>query len=154
MEKTTLFSLCPLVLCALSVLACESEGPTDPWEEWESEEFEVDTPEPPTLPELTPCPEGWTQIEPLGDDDVGVCEPWPDGSPAAAPSVIPCPEGWREVREDGVEGVVACHPWPEGGPRSCGIDEAHFPGDPGCTRVGTACPGGDWADDLPTDVRS
>jgi hypothetical protein len=68
----------------------------------------------------------------------------------APPVFTPCPDGWREV-EDPDTGIVTCDPWPGGGPEECGPDEAHFPGEPGCTRIGSACPTGDWADDLPTD---
>ena len=70
--------------------------------------------------------------------------------PAALPVLTPCPEGWREVTDDGT-GVVVCDPWPETGPGDCADDEAHLPGEPGCERVGPACPSGDYAEDLPTD---
>jgi hypothetical protein len=80
--------------------------------------------------------------------------PWLDaGQPEIAPPVLtPCPAGWREVT-DAESGIVSCDPWPEGGPIDCAaVGEAHFPGEPGCARIGSACPAGDWAEDLPTDV--
>jgi hypothetical protein len=83
------------------------------------------------------------------DDGIEIEGPTPP-EPPAPPVFTPCPDGWREV-EDPDTGVVTCDPWPEGGPEECGPDEAHFPGEPGCVRIGTACPTGDWADDLPTD---
>ncbi|MBW2262117.1 MAG: right-handed parallel beta-helix repeat-containing protein [Deltaproteobacteria bacterium] len=86
---------------------------------------------------------------PDADDGVEMEAPTPP-EPPAPPVFTPCPDGWREV-EDVDTGIVTCDPWPEGGPEECGADEAHFPGEPGCTRIGTACPTGDWAEDLPTD---
>jgi hypothetical protein len=68
----------------------------------------------------------------------------------APPALTPCPDGWREV-EDPDNGAVTCNPWPEGGAHECADDEAHFPGEPGCTTIGTPCGSGDWATDLPTD---
>jgi len=62
--------------------------------------------------------------------------------------MTPCPDGWRELVDGG---VVTCDPWPEDGPYECAEDEAHFPGEPGCTRIGTDCPAGSWADDLPEE---
>jgi len=81
------------------------------------------------------------------DGDFVIAEP----EPPAPPVFTPCPEGWREVIDE-ESGLVTCDPWPEGGPHECGDDEAHFPGEPMCSRIGTACPEGDWAEDLPTDV--
>jgi uncharacterized membrane protein (UPF0136 family) len=100
-------------------------------------------------PVLTPCPEGWVETPADGPDGVATCDPWPGGGPAV---LTPCPDGWREVT-DPETGTVTCDPWPETGSEECAaIDEAHFPGEPGCTRVGTACaPGDDWATDLPGD---
>lgn len=69
-------------------------------------------------------------------------------SPAApaAPTLTPCPAGWRAIGAD----PVVCDPWPEGGWRSeCAFDEVHFPGTPGCARVGTACAADGWPSDLP-----
>src|SRR5687767_7702175 len=65
----------------------------------------------------------------------------------APPVFTPCPAGWREV-EGG--DVTVCDPWPATGRVStCAADEAHFPGEPGCARIGTACPAGDWPEGLP-----
>ena len=97
------------------------------------------------LPVLTPCPDGWEEVPPEEEGGVTTCDPWPGSSPVV---MTPCPEGWREVEDDG---VVTCDPWPEGGPHECAEDEAHFPGEPGCTRIGTECPDGNWAEDLPDD---
>jgi len=69
---------------------------------------------------------------------------------SASPVLTPCPEGWREVADP--TGVTTCDPWPESGVADCAIHEAHFPGEPGCTTVGDACPAGDFAEGLPTDV--
>jgi hypothetical protein len=110
--------------------------------------FDVPPPDPPAPPVLAPCPEGWVEVLPAGPDDVATCDPWPDGGPAV---LTPCPEGWREAT-DPETGTVTCDPWPEGGPEECtAIDEAHFPGEPGCTRVGTACTDDPWASGLPED---
>jgi len=89
---------------------------------------------------------------PDADDGMEIEEPQlPEPpEPPALPVLTPCPDGWREV-EDPDTGIVTCDPWPSGGPEECGVDEAHFPGGSGCERIGTACPTGDWADDLPTD---
>lgn len=77
--------------------------------------------------------------------------PWlADGVPAvAAPSLTPCPAGWREVVE--ADGLARCEPYPEGGPEDCPFGEAHFPGEPGCALVGSACPAGEWPEGLPHD---
>ncbi len=97
------------------------------------------------LPVLTPCPDGWEEVPPSEEGEVATCEPWPGSSPVV---MTPCPAGWREVEDDG---VVTCDPWPEGGPHECADDEAHFPGEPGCTKSGTECIEDQWAVDLPTD---
>src|SRR5262245_17734248 len=82
-----------------------------------------------------------------GTEDAG---PGFEPDPPAAPGFVPCPDGWREVADPGSPGLVTCDPWPESGPEDCTApDEAHFPGEPGCRRVGTACPAGDWAEDIP-----
>lgn len=97
------------------------------------------------LPVLTPCPGGWVEVPPDEEDGVTTCDPWPESSPLAT---APCTSGWRQVEDDG---VATCDPWPEGGSRSCAVEEAHFPGGPTCSRIGTDCPTGDWAEDLPVD---
>jgi len=75
--------------------------------------------------------------------------PWlAAGMPPVAPPVLtPCPAGWREVAE---ADATTCDPWPEAGPATCPEGEAQFPGDPGCARIGPACP----ADGLPADLPS
>lgn len=67
------------------------------------------------------------------------------------PMLTPCPEGWREVAPRTEESVATCDPWPASGRGECATDEAHFPGEPGCRRIGTACPAGDWAEGLPAE---
>lgn len=82
-------------------------------------------------------------------DDAG-----PTGEPA--PTELPrmdCPAGWRAVPDPDVEGLQSCDPFPAGGAEDCGAGEAHFPGEPGCARVGPPCPAGDFAEDLPGDAR-
>ncbi len=96
------------------------------------------------LPVLTPCPEGWEERSDA--DGLAYCEPWPGSSPV---KMTPCPDGWREVTEDE---VTFCDPYPAGGPLDCAADEAHFPGRPGCEKVGTACPAGDFPEGLPDGV--
>lgn len=72
-------------------------------------------------------------------------------APPALPSLTPCPDRFREslVAPD----VTVCEPWPDGdAPAACAEDSAHFPGEPGCTRLGSSCPApGEWATDLPSD---
>ena len=77
------------------------------------------------------------------------CDPWPGGPPVAPPVMTPCPAGWREVPATDPDGAPTCDPWPDGGRHTCADDEAHFPGEPARSRVGSPCPTGDWADDLP-----
>ncbi|MBL8952594.1 MAG: hypothetical protein JNK82_17575 [Myxococcaceae bacterium] len=71
----------------------------------------------------------------------------PPAAPAspALPVLTPCPAGWREVDA----GVIVCEPWPEGGRATCTGDNAHFPGEPGCSRVGEACAADGWPTQLP-----
>ncbi len=60
---------------------------------------------------------------------------------APAPAALPtfdCPAGWRTRTH--AAGSSTCEPYPEAGPASCAADEAHFPGQTGCVRLGTACP--------------
>lgn len=79
--------------------------------------------------------------------------PWLDEGrpPIELPVLTPCPEGWREVPPSGEGGVVSCDPYPPGGPSTCAFGEVHFPGEPGCAPVGSACPAGEWADGLADD---
>ncbi|MBX7114053.1 MAG: hypothetical protein K1X64_06910 [Myxococcaceae bacterium] len=64
----------------------------------------------------------------------------------ALPVFTPCPAGWRTVGT----APALCEPWPETGMAACTSDTAHFPGQPSCARVGTACPTGEWDDNFPT----
>lgn len=89
---------------------------------------------------------GVTPSDAPGPDAIVIADP----EPPLAPVLVPCPAGWREV--GGETGVATCDPWPAGGPATCADDEAHFPGEPGCTRIGTACPAGDWPDGLPAGI--
>jgi len=83
--------------------------------------------------------------EDAGPDDAGFEPPAPE--PPASPVLTPCPKGWREVAD--ADGAATCDPYPEGGAKACGADEAHFPGEPACTRIGRPCPVGDFPEDLP-----
>jgi hypothetical protein len=75
----------------------------------------------------------------------------------ASPTLAPCPEGWRQVgatntENESVSGAPTCAPWPQGGRQTeCASHEAHFPGEPGCRAVGSPCPSGRFAEELPTD---
>jgi hypothetical protein len=62
------------------------------------------------------------------------------------PPMMPCPAGWTE--RISATSVVTCDPWPGSGREDCTGAEAHFPGRPGCERVGSACP----SDGIPTDL--
>lgn len=86
-----------------------------------------------------------------GGEDAAPPVPTPPAEPAppAWPRFTPCPAGWREVPDPADPQLVICDPWPEGGPLDCPADAAHFPGEPGCSRVGPPCPAGDFAEDLP-----
>lgn len=98
---------------------------------------------------------------PAGPPDAG--EPGPDAGtsfepappeavqPPAPPRLAPCPAGWREIAPVVTGGAAACDPWPAGGVQTCPPDSAHFPGEPGCSRLGSACPAGDWAENLPAN---
>lgn len=75
-------------------------------------------------------------------------------APPMPPVLTPCAAGWREAPT--TDGPTTCEPWPESGHAECSaIDEAHFPGTPGCSRIGLACPTGDFPEGLPagTPVR-
>lgn len=105
----------------------------------------------------------WLVVSACGGDDGSVVDAWasdagvewavaapaPPVAPAlpALPVLTPCPSGWRELST--CDGATACDPWPATGIALCaGVDEAHFVGEPGCARVGSACP----VDGLPTDL--
>jgi hypothetical protein len=90
------------------------------------------------------------------DGEAGIEEPAPPVAPAvpAPPALTPCPAGWREVPGSDAEEPATCDPWPATGRAACADDEAHFPGEPGCRRIGTACPADGWPEGLPaTGVR-
>ena len=93
-----------------------------------------------------------------GDMDFTIEPPEPPAPPELPlpPVLTPCPPGWREVPpEDPTDpfDVAICDPWPEGGPQDCADDEAHFPGEPGCARIGTECPAEDWTHPPDDDER-
>ncbi|MBI5545382.1 MAG: hypothetical protein HY901_15970 [Deltaproteobacteria bacterium] len=69
--------------------------------------------------------------------------------PVQAPSLSPCPAGWRLLPGPTADSAAVCEPWPEAGVQECEPDSAHFPGEPGCSRIGADCPSGDWPEDLP-----
>ncbi len=71
-------------------------------------------------------------------------------APPQPPGFTPCPVGWRATMFDGLN---ACDPYPVTGREVCADDQEHFPGEPGCALIGTACPSGDWATDLPVGPR-
>ena len=90
---------------------------------------------PPQSADTGPRPQG----------DAGLAAP---PAPPADVVLTPCPDGWREIPG----APTVCDPWPEGGRRTdCAFDEAHFPGHPGCERIGSACAADGWPADLPTD---
>ena len=70
-------------------------------------------------------------------------------SPPVPASLSPCAMGWRTIDATDEHDVAHCDPWPVGGPAACPDGEAHFPGEPGCEAIGTACPGDGWPADLP-----
>ena len=73
--------------------------------------------------------------------------PWlAEGVP---PISWPCPEGWRQVSDVG--GAATCDAYPEGRAATCGAYEVHLPGEPGCRRLGPACPADGLVADLPAD---
>ena len=76
--------------------------------------------------------------------------PSPPAVPAPA-QLTPCPPGWREMASPVTGEVVTCEPWPQGGLQTCPQDSAHFPGTPGCSRIGSDCPAGEWPEGLPTN---
>jgi len=91
---------------------------------------------------------------PDAGEDAGALDPAAPAPPAAPeppapPALGPCPEGWRSVPDADFPEIVTCDPWPASGRKACTGDEAQFPGRPDCERLGTACPAGDFADDLP-----
>lgn len=87
-----------------------------------------------------------------GGEDAGDGGPIVD-TPARPdpPTLTPCPDGWREVVDADDSALVTCDPDPDPEP-TCAADEALFPGSVACERIGTACPAGSWADDLPANA--
>ena len=79
-----------------------------------------------------------------GDDGYFVQAPLPPAEPLP-PVMTPCPTGWRAIADPSM-----CEPWPEGGRQTCTGDTAHFVGEPGCARIGPACPSDGWPDNLPS----
>lgn len=66
-------------------------------------------------------------------------------APPAEPVLTPCPPGWRTL-----EGPPAsCEPWPAG-TALCPEGELLAPGDERCSRIGLACPAGDWLEAYPS----
>lgn len=132
-----MFAAMVLLGASLTSSGCDDGDPSDGDGDADSDgdgdaDIEVEAPtapEPPESPEAPRLPE----------------EP-------AEPVLTPCPGGWREAPPDDSSDVTTCEPWPVSGPLECGDDEAHFPGEAGCVRIGTECPSGDWADDLPSDA--
>ncbi|MBW2460373.1 MAG: right-handed parallel beta-helix repeat-containing protein [Deltaproteobacteria bacterium] len=84
------------------------------------------------------------RVDGAGDGGVTIVAP-PEA--VVAPSLLPCPTGWREVSD--AAGQASCDPWPATGAVDCPTGEAHFPGAPGCTTVGAACPAGAFAPGMP-----
>lgn len=88
---------------------------------------------------------------PASDEDAAVHAPTLEPPAAPDPVVMtPCPAGWREVTAAESNGAT-CEPWPIDGRAACDEGETHFPGEPGCAPIGSACPAGDWPGDLPSD---
>ncbi len=76
--------------------------------------------------------------------------PMPPQAPLAPelPRMTPCPTGWAEAQTP--EGFTYCNAFPAG-PRDCTGATMQRPGDTDCVPIGPPCPGGDYAEDLPTD---
>jgi len=87
-------------------------------------------------------------------DDAAAEDAAPELSPfVPSPPAEPAPPDfgdcapWRAVEVGGIE---VCEPWPDDGWQDCpSAAEAHFPGEPGCTQIGSACPEGDFPEGLP-----
>ena len=89
-----------------------------------------------------------------GASDGGLALPGPvipwlaDGVPPIM--LTPCPSGWRELPPAAAGDVATCDPYPASGAADCAPGQAHFPGEPACSPIGSACPTGDWPEGLPT----
>jgi len=90
-------------------------------------------------------------VGPVTDAGTDAADTGPLVSAPAAPVLTPCATDWVETMAD--DGFVQCEPWATAPPEACAEDEGIFPGEEGCVRVGTACPTGEYAEDLPGDVR-
>ena len=93
-----------------------------------------------SMPVLVDTSDGGEQAQALVPDPPALPSP---------PVLTPCPEGWREVMN--AAGIVECDPWPESGHADCADDEAHFVGEPSCTRIGPPCPEDGFPEGLPSD---
>ncbi len=118
-------------------------------------------------PSFTPCPHDWKERQ--ADAGVSVCDPWPSSSPVDwtcpanwdrtsdndvtecappanwNPMQRACPPGWTQTT---TVGATVCEPYAGGAPDVCAQFSAHFPGEPGCSPIGAACPSGDYSDHL------
>lgn len=84
-----------------------------------------------------------------GPDGPIEIEPPASPAPPTLPSLTPCQAGWTPREPAAPGSATICDPFPEGGPLWCPtVDEAHFPGEAGCVRLGSSCPDGDW-DEVP-----
>jgi hypothetical protein len=79
-----------------------------------------------------------------------------DGGLGIAPPASPlltvdgrCPDNWNEVNDG--SGPITCEPWAHDADTTCPTGEAWFVGESGCAPIGTPCPTGDFAEDLPED---
>jgi hypothetical protein len=88
------------------------------------------------------------------DAAIEIAAPVPPADPAL-PNLGPCPTGWRtlDVATTDDRHATACDPFPEGGAHTCSDDQAHFPGEPDCAQIGTACPAGEYPEGLPANRR-
>lgn len=98
-----------------------------------------------------PAPDaGTADAGPIGDAgfayEITVRPPTPPDAPSE-PDLAPCPTGWREVARPDAPNL--CDPWPASGHQRCGPGEAHFAGTPGCARIGTPCPAGEFITAIP-----
>ena len=81
-------------------------------------------------------------------DAAADAEVWSGPVPPVAPRFEPCPAGWR-LASDATGAVLGCDPWPADGRATCPDDQTHFPGEPGCTLIGSPCPAGEFPEALP-----
>ncbi len=96
------------------------------------------------------CRRAWTPPVDLGTPAPPEI-PWlaSGDPPVAPPALTPCPTGWHETTDE--DGIPFCDAYGPSGPDTCADDEAHFPGEPGCRRIGPTCDAVDpFPQDLPT----